>query len=157
MKAIVYDARTKQSSAFTEEKFDISRKNWKIIGISDDKCYTLLDGSPATQWYQNNGNKLPVDLVIDLGRTENVSGFKYLPDQNWWASGIIDNYIFFVSQDGVNWKKVDEGEFANIKNNPLMQSKTFAPEKARYIKLQAIRNTQNDDRVGYAEIDIITQ
>jgi len=33
--------------------------------------------------------KMPVDLVIDLGKPENISGFRYLPDQNWWAKGII--------------------------------------------------------------------
>ncbi|MEP7252798.1 MAG: discoidin domain-containing protein [Ginsengibacter sp.] len=69
---------------------------------------------------------MPLDLEIDLGKTENVSGFRYLPDQPWWASGIITSYIFFVSQDGIQWKKIDEGEFSNIKNNPVWQIKTFA-------------------------------
>jgi alpha-L-fucosidase len=95
--------------------------------------------------------------VIDLGKEENVSGFKYLPDQNWWASGIITNYNFFVSSDGEQWTLVDGGEFSNIKNNPQWQSKSFTPVKARYIKLQAVRNTKNDDVVAYAEIDILTR
>jgi alpha-L-fucosidase len=80
-----------------------------------------------------------------------------LPDQNWWAGGIITNYSFSISQNGRDWKQVDGGEFANIKNNPLWQTKTFAPVQARYIKFMALRNTQGDNAVGYAEIDIITQ
>jgi alpha-L-fucosidase len=157
IKTIAYDSKTSQSSLVAEEKFDIARKTWKIIGISDTNANNILDGNPGTQWYQDNTMQLPVDLVIDLGKIENVSGFKYLPDQNWWASGIITKYAFFVSQDGAEWTKVNEGEFANIKNNPLLQSKSFTPKNARYIKLQALQNTQGDNRVGYAEFEVITE
>ena len=99
---------------------------------------------------------MPADLVIDLGSVLNLSGFRYLPDQCLWNPGIITTYQFFVSQDNKDWKLVYEGEFANIKNNPLWQIKKFAAEKARYIKLQALSNTKGDNNIGYAEIDIIT-
>ncbi len=157
VKCIAYDPVTKNSTPVFEEKFDIARKHWKIIGTADKNAYNMLDGNVHSQWYQDRNQKMPVDLVIDLGKVENVSGFKYLPDQNWWAGGIITNYSFFVSPDGQEWKLVDGGEFANIKNNPLWQSKSFAPVKTRYIKLQALGNTQHDNEVGYAEIDIITE
>jgi alpha-L-fucosidase len=51
---------------------------------------------------------------------------------------------------------VDQGEFSNIKNNPLWQTKKFTPVKARYIKLKAIKNAENNDAVGYVELDVIT-
>jgi alpha-L-fucosidase len=62
-----------------------------------------------------------------------------------------------VSNNGQEWTLVDEGEFANIKNNPLWQSRSFAPVTTRYIKLQALDNTQHDHVVGYAEMEIITK
>ncbi len=156
VKSISYDPHTKKYSPLTEEKFDIARKSWKLVGVNDDKSNEILDGNPDTQWYQDGKNKMPVDLVIDMGKTENVSGFKYLPDQHWWGSGIITNYVLFISEDGSEWKQVDAGEFSNIKNNPVWQTKTFTPVKARYIKLQALHNTQDNDAVGYAEFDVIT-
>jgi alpha-L-fucosidase len=52
-----------------------------------------------------------------------LSGFKYYPEQNSWQPSIITHYEFYVSADGKNWKKVSEGEFSNIKNNPLWQTK----------------------------------
>jgi alpha-L-fucosidase len=52
---------------------------------------------------------------------------------------------------------VDKGEFPNIKNNPAWQIKSFQTAKARYIKFRALKNTQDDDTVSYAEIDIITK
>lgn len=49
-----------------------------------------------------------------------------------------------------------EGEFSNIKNNPLWQTKNLEAVQARYIKLRALKNTENNNRIGYAEIDVIT-
>jgi len=51
---------------------------------------------------------------------------------------------------------VSEGEFSNIKNNPLWQIKQFASEKARFIKIIALKNTSGDDVAGYAEVDMMT-
>ena len=99
---------------------------------------------------------MPIDLIIDLGNTYNICGFKYLPDQNKWSSGIITNYQFYISEDNVEWKLVDEGEFSNIKNNPLWQIRIFSPIMAQYIKLRALSNTAGNNIIGYAEVDVIT-
>jgi alpha-L-fucosidase len=98
---------------------------------------------------------MPVDLVIDLGKETDLTGFKYLPGQGR-TTGIITSYDFAVSPDNQQGNVVDTGEFANIKNNPLWQVKPFKPAKARYVRLRAIRNTQDDNAVGYAELDLIT-
>jgi alpha-L-fucosidase len=156
VKAIAYDPASGKSSPVSLEKFDISRKDWKIVGVSDEKAYSILDGNTATVWHQRDVKKMPIDLVIDLGNEYKVCGFKYLPDQNKWSSGIITNYQFFVSADNKGWKLVSEGEFSNIKNNPLWQIKKFASEKARFIKIIALKNTFGDDVAGYAEVDVIT-
>jgi alpha-L-fucosidase len=155
VKAIAFDPATGKSSPASHEKFDISRRDWKIIG-ADEKAYAVIDGDPSTAWHQPKGKQLPADLVIDLGREENLSGFRYHPDQTMWAPGIITNYQFYVSNDNKEWKLVTEGEFANIKNNPLWQTKNFTAEKARYIRLRALNNTEDNDNIGYAEVDVIT-
>jgi len=155
LKAISYDPTSGKSSPVGQEKFDISKKDWKFVGISDDKTASIIDGDPASVWHQRD-KKLPIDLVIDLGSEYNISGFKYLPDQNKWSSGIITHYQFYVSADNKEWKLVSEGEFSNIKNNPVWQIKQFASEKARFIKIAALKNTLDDDVAGYAEVDVIT-
>jgi len=156
VKAIACDAATGKSSPEVEEKFDLPRRDWKILGVDEEKAKAILDGDPATVWHQSNDKKMPVDLVIDLGKEESLSGFRYLPDSGLWGPGIITNYQFYVSHDNVEWKLVDEGEFSNIKNNPLGQTKKFAIEKARYIKLRALKNTEGNDNTGYAEVNVIT-
>ncbi len=152
--AIAYEPASGKSSPVCHEAFDLPRKDWKLVGIEDQRAYALLDGNPATAWRQPRNTRLPADLVIDLGTEQNLSGFRYLPDQG--LSGIITNYEFYVSMDNAEWKLVDQGEFSNIRNNPLWQTKTFAPAKARYIKLRALKNTENNSNIGYAEVDVVT-
>ena len=154
--AIAYEPASGKSSPISTEKFDLPRKDWKIVGIKDEKVYSILDGNPATAWHQSKDKKLPIDLVIDLGKEQNVCGFRYFPDQTLWGPGIITNYEFYVSKDNIEWKLVDKGEFSNIKNNPLWQIKKFATEEVRYIKLRALKNTEGNDNIGYAEVDVIT-
>ncbi|HZX58518.1 MAG TPA: alpha-L-fucosidase, partial [Mucilaginibacter sp.] len=80
IRTIVYDPLTRQSSPETHEKFDISRKGWKIVGIDDKKASAVLDGDPSTAWHQSKDKKMPQDMVIDLGQDEIIAGFRYLPD-----------------------------------------------------------------------------
>lgn len=154
--AIAYDPTTRKSSTVAQERFGINRKNWRITGIDDVKAGVVLDGNPATAWHQPKDVKLPADLVIDLGEQQQLKAFRYLPDQQVWNPGIISAYEFYVSGDGNNWVLAKKGEFANIKNNPLWQTIQFTPIKARYIKLRALKNTDNSNEAGYAEIDVIT-
>ena len=156
LQAIAYDPSSGKSSPVSQEKFDISRKDWKIVGIENETANRILDGNPSTAWHQVRDLKMPIDLVIDMGMEQNLIGFRYLPDQTR-ATGFISNYQFYVSNDNSDWRLVDEGEFANINNNPVVQIKKFAAVKARFIKLHALKNTRANDDVGYAEIDVITR
>ena len=156
IKAIAWDPASGKSSPVGQEKFDISKKDWKIVESKEENSFAVMDGDVFSVWHQRD-KKMPVDLVIDLGNYYNVCGFKYLPDQNKWSSGIITLYEFYVSNDNKNWKLVDKGEFSNIKNNPVWQIKSFPAVRCRYFKLRAIKNIWSDDVAGYAELDVITQ
>jgi alpha-L-fucosidase len=156
VRAIAYEPASGKSSPVRHEQFDLPRKDWKIVEIDDEKAYAILDGNPTTAWHQPRNRKMPIDLVVDLGKEHNLCGFRYFPDQGLWGPGIITNYEFYISDDNVGWKLVNQGEFSNIKNNPLWQIKKFAPEKARYFKLRALSNTEGNNNIGYAEVDVIT-
>lgn len=159
VKAIAYNSTTGKSSPVIEESFDIGRQKWTILNTNDKDAEKALDGNSETVWHQNKdqSQKLPVDLIIDLGQAENLTGFRYLPDQDLRSKGILTNYKFYTSTDNKNWNLVSEGEFSNINNNPLWQNKTFKSVKARFIKLQALKNTKEDNIAGYAEFDVITK
>lgn len=156
VRAVAYDVNTKKASPVADEKFDIPHKNWKVLIPIDEKTVQIIDGDTKTAWYSGREVKLPADIVIDLGAEQVVTGFSYLPGQNR-TSGIITSFQFYVSKDNIEWQLQSEGEFSNIKNNPLLQVKKFNEVKARYIRLRALKNAQNNDTVGCAEIDIITK
>ncbi len=156
VKAVAVDKAKNSISSVSSESFDISRENWKIINSKDENSNLVFDGNTSTVWH-NKAKNFPIDFVIDLGETYTLTGFKYLPDQNRWSSGIIVNYKFYVSQNGKKWSLVSKGEFANIKNSPIWQIKEFEAVDARYVKLQALSNADNSKSAGYAEFDVITK
>jgi len=156
VRTIAYDSKSAESSPEAREKFDILHKSWKLMNISDEKSGAVIDGNPNTAWYQPKEQKIPADIAIDLGKEENLTGFTYLPGQGR-TNGVISHFQFYVSSDGQTWKLATEGEFSNIKNNPLAQTKQFSAMKARYIKLRALQNTQGNDEAGYGELDVITR
>lgn len=157
VQAIAYDRASGKSSTSAQEHFDIARNNWSVVGTSDDKANLIFDGEQTTAWHQPGEKKLPVDLIIDLGKTERLRGFRYFPDQALWGPGIISNYEFYVSDNSKDWRLMSKGEFANIKNNPSWQTKTFSVVQARYIKLRAVKNTEDNASIGYAELDVMTE
>ncbi|HVU94855.1 MAG TPA: alpha-L-fucosidase [Puia sp.] len=156
VKAVAYDPLSGKSSPVAVGEFDISHRNWKLVGEDDPHATAVIDGDPHSAWHQDKGKKMPLDLTIDLGDEVVLSGFRYLPDQGR-HSGIIGGYQLFVSSDNEDWRMVDEGEFSNINNNPLWQIRRFAPVKARYMRLRALKNTQGNDDAGYAELDVVTE
>ena len=155
VKAVAYEPSSDKMSPVAYASFDLPRADWKIIGAKDYEA--IFDGDPVSAWHQDTMGKLPVELTIDLGKKLEVSGFKYLPDPYLWGPGIITKYSFEVSVDGRNWKTVSEGEFSNIKNNPVEQLKVFPAVTARYVRLNAYANTEYSTNMGYAEFNLITE
>lgn len=143
-----------EKSTTIQKKEDV-KSLWKVVGSSlqFDHAILAIDGNSKTissfPITANNG------FTIDLGAEINMSAFTYLPRQDNNASGIVDQYVFNVSTDAINWKKVAEGEFSNIRNNPIEQTVSFpSPAKARYIQLVAVRVLEGE-LATIAELGII--
>ena len=82
------------------------------------------------------------EITIDLGKTEDVSGFVYIPRQDGKKESMAFHYKFFTSMDGKNWTEAKTpGEFSNIVNNPIPQRVYLgSPVKARFVKLEVSEN-----------------
>jgi alpha-L-fucosidase len=156
VKAILKDKTTGDHGPVASVAFDICPEKWKVRngGKNGSKAF---DGNPNTSYFVTK-TKFPVDIVIDLGEQLSIKGFTWLPTQGRWPKGIIKDYEFYVSRNGKLWgKPVSKGEFSNIKNNPVLQTKEFKPVKGRYIKLRAISTTDDKPILGVAEISVITE
>ena len=68
--------------------------------------YSFLHNQCIQPTHRGPG-RLPFVALIDLGKEENLCGFKYYPEQNLWQPGIIRAYQFYVSTDNKEWKLVE--------------------------------------------------
>jgi alpha-L-fucosidase len=158
VQAIVADSEEQKQSPAALAEFDVVKSKWQLFGTykNTNNAEFIFDGNPNTTWIE--AGSIPLDVIIDLGETLNIAGFKYLPDQRRANQGLIFNYEFYVSKNGKNWgSAVSKGEFSNIKNSPLWQKKEFEAIAGRYIKLKAITTADENNNVGIAEFDIITK
>jgi len=157
VKAIAIDPKTGRQSPVSEHNFDIAPTHWRVSNNMDEKAHLIFDGNPNTAWYVK-GNHLPLEIIIDLDEHQQISGFTYLPDQGRWAGGYAFTYEFFVSMDGEKWEKpVSSGEFSNIVNSPVLQTKNFKVTTGRYVKLTALSVERGENQFGIAEFGIITK
>lgn len=87
----------------------ISHQNWTIAYVSSEELIkenggaeNAIDGQTFNYWSSDWSNKkpdYPHYLVIDLGKEEMVSGFRYVPKAGNDTSGRIKAYQIFVSSD----------------------------------------------------------
>ena len=52
-------------------------------------------------------------------------------------------------------KRIAAGEFANIRNNPIMQDVYFAPADCRYVQLKAVRLVNESEPASFDKIIIL--
>lgn len=157
VKAIVAVPNKNKTSTVSVVDFDVPKTKWKLVGKYEnaERANLIFDGNENTAFTVDE--KAPVDFVVDLGESLTIKGFKYLPDQQRSDPGIIFNYKLYLSADGKNWSQpVSEGEFSNIRNSPVWQTKTFTSAEARYVKFAAISPAGENGNIGIAEFDIIT-
>ncbi|WP_428228428.1 alpha-L-fucosidase [Flavobacterium sp.] len=159
IKAVAINGAENISSAIKTAKYGASKENWKIVtATSGDLSLAnrIIDGNPNTDWsFGSDSNKLPQEITIDMGSIVSINGFTYVPQQVGNNLNLISNYEFYTSEDNVKWTLQSEGEFSNIKNNPIEQIKTFKKAQARYIRFVARSVVGKGSTVSIAEINVI--
>lgn len=149
VKAIAYDKTFDTSSPVSSKAFDIPATEYTVLSPKDEKAGVIFDGNGYTSFYLPKGKQ---ELVIQLKNEANLSGFRYVPNQGRDAGGHISHYQLFV-----NNKKVAEGEFSNIKHNPVEQEIRFPAVKGNQIRFIATQTTENQPQTGIGEFSVITE
>ncbi len=161
IKAIAFDPNTNKQSPATSKSFDISKTKWQVISPKpekDPKGKFIVDASKQSIWKSDAKKGLPQSVIIDLGEMLTLVGFTYLPTQQRYIDGTIAQYEFYVSKEGKKWgNAVSKGEFSNIKNNPILQTKSFNSIETRYIKFVGKQEINGKNFISIAEIGIITE
>ena len=123
---------------------------YTLKGVAEDEMKKVCDKDVTTTCFVE-GDK----LIIDLGAERTITSFHYLPDQSEYNKGLISSYEIAVGTDAASINQVvKQGEFSNIKNNPILQSVYFTPVNARYVSLKPTKMVNEDEQMGFAEIAI---
>lgn len=145
-----------EKGAVLTEQMGIAKGTWKLIGTylvtdSGHGVGLAIDANPATYW--RAADDASHEIAIDLGRSEEIHGFAYTPQQEN-SEGMMAKGKILHSSDGETWQEADTFEFGNLINDP---SKRFHYLKqtlrTRYIKIVATETTANSPVVTAAEID----
>jgi alpha-L-fucosidase len=135
---------------------EVSKSGWKILSASaGNEAQNAIDGNPATIWSsENKGAFKPANIDIDLGFPVEISAFSYLPRQDKQTDGIADQYAFYISADGKDFREVASGEFSNIRANPIEQVISLKEKvQARYIRFVGKRSLDGKG-ISIAELGI---
>lgn len=137
---------------------NVSKSTWKILSATAGDAAQAIDEKPNTIWHtfsDGSEHAPPQSLEIDLGRDFTISAFTYLPRQDGTAHGMTDKYRFELSRDTSKWVNLAEGEFSNIRANPIEQVIPLkTPVKARYLRFTGLHALELN-HVSAAEIGII--
>ncbi|MCR8668713.1 alpha-L-fucosidase [Aestuariibaculum sp. M13] len=153
IKAVVINNETQGEIA--ERKFGPSKAQWKVVRQKGDFS-KLFDGLSETTWIAKGDDVK--SIVVDFGSKINISGLTYLPDQSRGNIGIALDFQIQVSRNGKHWKTMAEGEFSNIRNNPILQEIGFKRNsKVRFIKFITKTVADGQNALAIAELDVLSK
>jgi len=111
--------------------------------LSAAASHIAKQGLDKSAWKIMTNTQQKNMLMVDLGMPTSFSAFAYLPQEDE-KDKLITHYQLLISNDAKQWTMVANGEFANIKANPIPQHiQLEKPVKARYIKWVAKESQEN--------------
>lgn len=132
----VYDAVERP---FTGSLTKVPTLDYDIVGTK------ASDRSLLTDYQLNTSVEVPGrNLTLKLKQPSDISSFHYLPNQST-VNGMVYVYEIWVGDRLDRLRKIAEGEFSNIENNPVLQTVKFSKVRAQYIQLRAVRMVSKAD------------
>ncbi len=115
-----------------------------------------IDGDPGTIWHTSWSNaeaKPPHEIQIDLGSSQSLIGFRYLPRSGTFLVGNVGQFEFHVSVDGVNWgNPVAAGTFANTGD---LKEARFSEITGRFVKFRGLTDANGGIYMSVAELYLL--
>lgn len=137
----------------------VAKRGWKVVAATFGEAGRAIDDNPATFWHTHGDKEEvpPQSFTVDLGRDIPIRGFTYLPRQDGTTNGMTDRYRFETSTDGSTWQVGAEGEFSNIKANPVEQSVDVRPARtSRYFRFTGLHAVAKN-HITAAEVGVLAE
>ena len=139
----------------------LDQSNWTLVSVDSEELVgengsarNAFDGNSATIWHTawSGVSVHPHEIVIRLGSTQTVSGFRYLPRQDGGENGRISEYQFYGSHSSqFNGAPLAVGTFANTAEE---QQVAFGGD-LRYIRLVAQSEVNGNPWTSMAELTVL--
>ncbi|WP_083256963.1 alpha-L-fucosidase [Arcticibacter eurypsychrophilus] len=137
------------------KEFGLAKNKWKVLSPVGVNNLLIIDDQSQTVAEAGSVNGASPEWVIDLASIVTFRSFTFLPPQDNMLDGIVDQYVFYVSDDNKNWKLVSKGTFANIAANRVEQRVALpSAVSGRYIKFLAL-HVLSGTKARIAEIGIV--
>lgn len=131
IKAVYVNTKDESMGPVATLTLGYSKAGWKSETASQ-----AFDDEANTHWMKQSA---PGSFVVDMGESLEIAAFSYLPRQDKVTDAMTDQYKLELSTDGKSWKKVSEGEFSNLRANPIELKVHFEPTNARYFRFTGKR------------------
>ena len=102
-----------------------------------------VDGNMSTFWQSEISpvlKPLPHRIIIDLGTSQSLNSFTYLPRQDGSQNGNIGQHALELSLDNSTWTLVANASFVD---DISLKETGFASTQARYLRLTALTEAGN--------------
>lgn len=157
---IIFDAAACQGDDYLQEILPACRYTVKHTDSEEDNGPAIyaIDGDPVTIWHTEwkaVDPPHPHEIQLALDAVFEVSALRYLPRQDGNLNGTIADYEVYLSMDGANWgTPVATGTWGNNSN---LKTAQFTTQRARYVRLRALSEVNNNPWTSAAEIEIVGQ
>ncbi len=145
------------------EKGLIPAKGMKLVRFSsenranDRRAAYAIDGDPRTHWHTQFSTQLakhPHELVIDLGQTYEILGFRYLARQDSGWNGAFAKTEFSVSNSAESFDApVATATFKKLRQPQAADCQQ--PVRARYVQVRILSGVAGQPWASAAEIGVI--
>ncbi|MGQ9915399.1 MAG: discoidin domain-containing protein [Thermogutta sp.] len=123
-------------------------------GFEPDRA---IDGNTETMWHtawNPNSSPLPHHWTLELRQPVSLKGLRILPRQDGNPNGQLAECEIQVSEDGKTWTTAARESWDN---RAVERQITFAAaQKARFIRIVAIREIRNQPFASIAEVELVT-
>ncbi|MHB8635537.1 MAG: discoidin domain-containing protein [Fimbriimonadaceae bacterium] len=138
------------------------KAGWRIVRASSFQAdegspQNAIDGDPDTYWHTEYDPKLarpPHEIVLDLGSSQWLVGFKYLPRQDGGVNGNVKDYEIYVGDTpDAQTALVAKGAFSRGPGEKTARFKHSV--RTRYIRFVCLSEQSGGPYASAAELDVI--
>lgn len=120
----------------------------------DGSATNVFDSDPETMWvteWSVSTSIYPHEIQIDLGKSLDIDGLRYLPRQVGNLNGTISQFELYITDDLDHWNSpAVTGTFAA---DASLKEISFSKKKGRYIRFIALSEINGNPWASAAELD----